>query len=565
MSLSRRGVSELPHLCHAAGIEHVIISPGSRNAPLIIAFAGNARFTSHSITDERSAGYYGLGMAQQLGKPVALVCTSGTAMVNYAPALAEAFYMRIPLVAITADRPAEWIDQNDGQTIRQKDLYRNVVKGSYEVPVETEKEEDLWLFRRTVVEALTLCRNGISGPVHINVPLREPLYEPLPTVDNPVYMNMIPAGSTSLIGSQWLRLMEKWESYSRKLVICGMGNPEPRLRDHLNMVVAGNEAVVIAENLSNLHIQDAIDTPDRFIASLDDDQKESFHPQLLVTMGGPVLSKKLKYYLRKYKPVEHWHLGEHEPFVDTFQSLTLNLNIDATSFFKALEGHYQRGGNRTYVQDALVWNRNSKASHKKFMEKVPFSDMSAYEVLFKNLPEIAALHLANSTPVRYSQLFEKSSGITYYSNRGTSGIDGCISTAAGAATVSKKHHIVVAGDLAFLYDSNALWNLKFPTNLSIVIMDNGGGNIFRLIDTSPVIDPIRHYFETPHKVDIEKLCNAFSVNYLSASSQQELEDISKDFFKPKCGPCVLHIKTQGDRSAQVFKHYYQFIANPHEH
>jgi len=558
----RRGVSELPYYCHAAGIDNIIISPGSRNAPLIIAFTSHPRLNCISITDERSAAYYGLGMAQQLLKPVVLICTSGTAMINYAPALAEAYYLKIPLIAITADRPAEWIDQNDGQTIRQKSLYQNVIKASFETPVETEKEEDLWYFRRKISEALTLAVSDRPGPVHINIPLREPLYEALPEISQmpPVITSM--KTTPTLSQEQWAFLREKWKSFGRRLVLCGMESNDPELPPVLNELLLGNFAVVMAENLANAQMPDAIHAPDRFIASLTPQQKADFQPDLLVTSGGAVVSKKLKKYLRIFKPKEHWHIGENEPFIDTFQALNMHIGIKAADFFREIGS--TGPNNNAWVQMVQKINQKSIEIHQELVDKAPFSDLSVYNTIFEALPDNCNLHLANSTPVRYSQLFENRSGVTYYSNRGTSGIDGCVSTAAGAAMVSEKINIAIVGDLAFVYDSNGLWNSKLPANLRVIVIDNEGGNIFKLIDTSPIINPIRHFFETPHNVSIDKLCDAFHVNYYRSGSKEELLTHLADFFKPNSRAGVLHIQTSGELSAAVFKQYYQFISNNNE-
>lgn len=559
MPSARRGISELPGLCHAFGVNYAIISPGSRNAPLTIAFTGFDGIESISITDERSAGYYALGLAQQLQKPVALICTSGTAMINYAPALAEAYYLKVSLVAITADRPAEWIDQNDGQTIRQKGLYANFIKESLEVPVETEKEEDLWLFRRKVSEILTTATTGPTGPVHINVPLREPLYDPLPEVTaSPAAIKSLPV-HTMLSEQETSCLKQHWQSSGKILILCGMmPGEDKKLSSLLESITRNNQAVIINENLSNLKIKGSIDTPDSFFAFLNDEEKVQLQPELLITLGGPVVSKRLKKYLRAFQPKKHWHIGSDDRFTDTFRSLTRNIGIEPVDFFNNIPE--QQTEDNPYPQWIKKVSDNLKNAHTRFMEQVSFTDLSAYKTILDHLPQNSNLHLANSTPVRYSQLFSTHSSVNYFSNRGTSGIDGCISTAAGAALASPKPNIALVGDLAFIYDSNALWNSKLPGNLRIIVIDNDGGNIFKLIDTSPVINPIRHFFETPHKVKIDKLCEAFGVDYYKAEDEQELEEVLTGFFKPNAQSAVLHIRTSGELSARTFKQYYQFIS-----
>ena len=559
MPSKRQGVSEIPYICEAHGISHAVISPGSRNAPLILSFTAHPQINCISITDERSAGYYALGMAQQLQKPVGLICTSGTALTNYTPAITEAFYLKIPLLVISADRPPEWIDQNDGQTIRQNDFFPNVVKKTFITPVETEKEEDLWYFRRILNEAIGITMADNHGPVHINVPLREPLYEPLPEITQVPDVISIQTGYSQLTNDQWRNIKQKWKSHSKILIVCGFSSERnPDMENSLVMIAENNEAVVVAENLTNLSDYNFIHSPERFIAALDNEKQVNFQPDLLITTGGAVLSKRLKKYLREFSPNEHWHVDENEMFVDTYQALSQNIRIKPEYFFKNIAG--TGSVNEHYCKFAKQINEHANENHDNFLAKAEFADLKAYELVFNQLPSDCNLHLANSTPVRYSQLFPNRPDINYFSNRGTSGIDGCVSTAAGTAMVSEKLNILLLGDLAFIYDSNGLWNNNLPGNLRIIIFDNGGGNIFKLIETGSEAERIRPFIETPHKVKVKELCGAFDVDYLYAQNAEELEHVLPEVFKPNRRSVVLHIQTSGDVSAKTFKQYFQYIS-----
>jgi 2-succinyl-5-enolpyruvyl-6-hydroxy-3-cyclohexene-1-carboxylate synthase len=562
MPSKRQGVSEIPYICEAHGIRHAVISPGSRNAPLILSFVSHPGIHCVSITDERSAGYYALGMAQQLKKPVALICTSGTALANYAPALTEAYYLKIPLLVLSADRPPEWIDQNDGQTIRQNNFFPNSVKRSFTTPTETEKKEDLWFFRRIINEAIGISMTGSRGPVHVNIPLREPLYELLPEITTVPGIMKVLSGNPELQSEHWQEIMQKWKSFSRKVIVCGFSTERnPDLESHLARMVENDEAVVIAENLSNLTHKNFIHSPERFVAAIGD--RGNFKPDLLVTIGGAVVSKRLKKYLREFSPREHWHVDENEIFVDTYQSLSQNIQVQPGYFFRKIAGSGQP--NRDYCRIAKQTNEQAVKNHDHFLSQAEFSDLKAYSLVFGRMPSNCNLHLANSTPVRYAQLFPVQPETNYFSNRGTSGIDGCVSTAAGAAAVSEKLNLLMLGDLAFIYDSNGLWNSSLPDNLRIIIFDNGGGNIFKLIETGPEAEKIRPYIETPHDVKIKELCAAFKVDYLFAQSAGELENILPEIFKPNRRSVVLHIQTSGDVSAKTFKQYFQYISKNDEH
>ncbi len=557
MPSALQGISEIPHICLEHGITHVVISSGSRNAPLILAFASNADFKCYSIVDERSAGYYALGMAQQLQKPVVLVCTSGTAVANYAAALAEAFYLKVPLVVLTADRPPEWIDQNDGQTIRQFEIFRNFVKKSIQMPANTKEQSDLWYFRRSLNEAIGLSTIGSPGPVHINIPIKEPLYESLPVVDLPVKPIHTISGEMEVDAESWQHILNRWNEARKRLVICGFSHSNPKLQRVLNEMASNHEVVVLAENLSNIVGDDFIDSPDRFMGSLSTEQLEDFHPDLVVTLGGSIISKRLKKYLRKYAPQEHWHVDENDLFIDTFQSLSLNVRVKPEKFFSKVSK--VGSPNSEYSRFAQNIKKHSESRHKEFLQSADFTDLTAWAKVIDRLPSNINLHLANSTPVRYAQLFSSRADITYFSNRGTSGIDGCISTAAGATAVTDKLNVLLIGDLAFLYDSNGLWNNNLPKNLCIIVMDNGGGNIFRVIDSGPEVEKIRPFVEAPHQLKIKDLCASYGVSYLNANNLETLSDTLDQSLKPNSSAVVIHIETSGSTSAETYKQYFKYL------
>lgn len=549
-------MNEIVQICLQHGINYAVISPGSRNAPLIIAFAKNPAFRCISITDERSAAYFALGMAGHLQKTVVLICTSGTAALNYAPALAEAFYQNIPLLALTADRPPEWIDQNDGQSIMQQNIYSSFIRKSYNMPVDSGTMEDRWHSRRILSEAINHTMLNGKGPVHINVPLREPLYLPQPEVKTDLPSIAVTGSRITADKSQLQSIVEKWGRYSKKLVVCGFMGKNPELNRVLGRMTENDEIAVIAENLSNLSHKEFIDTAEPFLAGLSETDKDNFTPKLLITIGGAVLSKGLKNYLREYKPAAHWHIDENDLFTDTYQNLTGNIRMSPLEFFSHVGG---TGKNEAdYMQLVREKPVNCRKLHQKFIQEAGFSDLVAYNTILNHLPA-CNLHLANSTPVRYAQLFESRPDILYNSNRGVSGIDGCISTAAGAATVNDQLTVLLSGDVGFIYDSNGLWNNNLPKNLRIIVFNNDGGNIFKIIPTSDEIKGIEHFFETPHNVSIKALTEAHGLEHYHAGNTSELKDVLQHFFKPTERAVVLEIKTSGTISADVFKQYFQYI------
>lgn len=546
----------MPYILHQFGVDYVVVSPGSRNAPLILSMVNCGSIQILSVCDERSAAYLALGIAQQTQKPVALICTSGTAFVNYGPALTEAFYMGLPLLVISADRPPEWIDQYDGQAIRQYGFFPNILKRSFDLPVSTEKRSDLFFFRRSVSEAVSLSLSETPGPVHLNVPLREPLYNRLAQLEDVPSPIPVTRHHKDLNSENWNSLQEQFESHEKRLIVCGFfHNKNIPLRQLLSRMALSGSAVVIAENLSNLIHPAFIHHPESFVAALDENAAIKFQPNLLITIGNSVVSKRLKKYLRTHPPEKHWHVDEYQHFKDTFNCLSLNIPLQPLRFFERLVDTGAREEN--YCHFVAETREEIKVIHNSFLNGLPFSDLKVYEVILKAIPTNSRLHLANSTAVRYCQLFPVREDLNYYSNRGTSGIDGCLSTAVGAAIATDDLNILLVGDIAFIYDSNGLWNVDLPENLRIILIDNGGGNIFRLIESGPEVEKILPFIETPHQVDIQKLCQAFGVGYMEAGDLQSISELLPLLFKPECGPAVLHIKTDGNESARIFQKYFK--------
>lgn len=553
-------IKDLVSICARKGLRHVVFSPGSRCAPLVIAFNQHPGIKCISIIDERSAAFFALGMAQQLQEPVGLVCTSGSATLNYAPAVAEAFYSKVPLVLFTADRPNEWIGQADGQAIRQFEIYRNYIKRSYELPNDIKNDDKLWYSNRMVSEAINMSMIPDMGPVHINVPLAEPLYNlaKYETYDEPRIIDSTPI--KPYIGPEVEeRLVASWNKYQRILIVAGSLTPDHRLQNLLNRLSDKGYVPVLAEITSNLNGPNLIKVLDPALEVIPKDQKEIFQPDLLITFGGAIVSKKLKRFLRQYQPAEHWFVDESGDHTDTYQTLSNVIRLHPADFVEMLL-------DRATMPNPDYWRLWQQAydrsldRHEEILDSAPFCDLVVFDRILKNLPEGTNLQLANSTPVRYVGLFDtnKLLNATINCNRGTSGIDGTISTAAGAAYANGKPTTVVTGDLSFVYDSNALWNKHLSGNLRIIVINNGGGNIFRIIQGPSDLgkEILETYFETPHTVDISHLAQAFGIPYYFCDSLETLEDVLPRFYQPHNGKCViLEVKTPNETSANILKKY----------
>lgn len=558
MNQNKTGIRHLAEICVAKGIENIIISPGSRNAPIILAFKQKFAINCLSIVDERSAGFFALGMAQQTGKPVAIACTSGSAVLNYAPAIAEAYYQKIPLLIITADRPVEWIDMADSQTIRQKEIFKNYIQKSIELPQNINSEDELWFTDRLINEAINACSYPVSGPVHINLPFTEPLYEgfdeELPKaklIDTIVPNNLIGEDKLSLLADQW-------NASKRILILTGMLPKNEELNSLLSTFAKGNSIAVLTETTSNLYAEDFHSSIDKILAAISTEELAKFAPDLLITIGNQIISKKVKAFLRSHRPANHWHIDPTDLNLDTYKSLTQNIPMNPLDLFKQLKNEIKIGeGNysKLWKEKELI----TENKHAEYLSQCPYSDLQVFELLLKNIPQKNHLQLANSTPVRYAQLFKNREDLEYFSNRGTSGIDGCISTAVGAAYASQHPTTLITGDLSFFYDSNGLWNNYLPEQLRIIIINNGGGGIFRFIDGPTKSDSL-DYFETPHNLNAENIAKTFGVEYFSANSIEELEASILPFYNENLEKtAILEIFTARELNAEVLKEYFRSL------
>lgn len=550
-------VRDLVEICAHKGIKHVVISSGSRNAPLIISFNRHPNFICHTAVDERCAAFFALGLAQQLKQPVAICCTSGSAALNYSPGIVEAYYQKIPLLVLTADRPPEWIDQMDGQTIRQSKIYSNYIKGSFDFPVDVKTEDDRWYAQRMVNEAIEMTQYPEAGPVHINLPFREPLYGVRNYVEEePPKIYSTTKTKLELPENEIRILKEAWGSFDKILVITGLLHPNEELNAALNQLSEQGNVSILTETTSNVFGLKFNRSIDRLIAGIEGEE-EVFRPNLLVTLGGAVVSKKVKAYLRHYQPHEHWHINASNDNVDTYQSLTKIIPLAPEKILPFLKGDKKSA----YRDLWLKKDHTLQKIYNKFLERIPFCDLKAFEIIFDFLPSKSHLQLANSTVVRYSNLFDQPTLKQFecFSNRGTSGIDGTLSTAVGAAKAFPDKMItLITGDLSFFYDSNALWISPLPNNLRIICINNGGGSIFRIINGPSEIDELESYFESKHELNAKNIAKTFNVGYYGCHSKEELNfNLEKVYSKENNQIALIEVFTDNELNPSVLKRYFE--------
>lgn len=544
---------QLVALCVSHGVRRVVLSPGSRNAPLLVAFSREKAIEHHVVVDERVAGFVALGMATRSDEPVALVCTSGTALLNYAPAVAEAYYRHVPLIVISADRPDEWIDQDDSQTIRQQGVLNAIVKQSYHLPTRNE-DTSLWHARRLINDALLHAKAPCSGPVHINVPLGGNLCEVTDVEqDMPIAIEDIrPASQLSLSDAQ--RLATTISACPKVMVLVTMSQPSATLQEALTCLAQLPQVIVLTESLANVRCRAFIPTIDRVLTTIDNSQKPDFAPQLLITLGGAPVSRMVKEFLRQYAPAEHWRIGCESHIIDTMQCITRRLLVDASSVL----AHIAPLCRPTTSHYAALWYDReivATALHNRIVDAAPWCDLRAFAHLLPAIPSNTILHLSNGTSIRYAQLFDTPQVAASYCNRGVSGIDGSTSTALGASMVDNATHLLITGDMSFGYDTGALATGLASPRFKIVVMDNGGGGIFRFIKGPSDLPELEECFEVQRRQPIEGYAHLHGYKYFHAGDEDTLKSVLPAFFAEDEQPAILAITTPAEINATVLRHY----------
>lgn len=536
-------------ICLAKGITNIIISPGSRNAPLTIGFAQNPGFTCYSIADERCAAFFALGIAQQIKKPTAIVCTSGSALLNYYPAVAEAFYSQIPLIVISADRPQSKIDIGDGQTIRQQNVFQNHSVFNANLTEEASDENDSKINK--AIETAILQK----GPVHINAPFEEPLYETVGELSVHPKITF----SEEIIGTKTIENVEDfvsiWNSAKRKLIMVGVNEANVIDQEIIDNLAKDPSVVVLTETTSNLHHPDFINSIDTLITPFEDIDFKELNPDVLITFGGMIVSKRIKGFLRKHKPKEHWHIDTLRAY-DTFNALTQHFVMEPNDFFTDLFSKTSFTKSK-YAEKIGTIYKFRKIRRNQYLEKIPFSDFKVFEKVIESLPKNSQLQISNSSAIRYAQLIHIDPSIEVFCNRGTSGIDGSTSTAIGAAVGSGKPNVFITGDISFLYDSNALWNSYIPKNFKIILINNGGGGIFRILPGHEEKPVFNTYFETSHHLTAEHLAKMYQFEYLRSSDTESLETGIDTLYAQNDKPVILEVFTPTFENDVILKQYFK--------
>lgn len=545
-------------LCFKKNIKNIVISPGSRNAPLTLGFNLHPYFKTYSLVDERAAAFFALGIAQQVKFPVVLVCTSGSALLNYYPAISEAYYSNIPLVILSADRPERLLNIGDGQTINQKNVFDKNIGYSENLNQNDNYYLNLFGLRANNQDKINKALNFSiekQTPVHINIPFSEPLYE----ITNSLSVNTI--NKLPGLNNQNIKnissFRNKWQNSIKKIILIGVSSPDILCKKSIDLLASDSSLLVLTENTSNVYHPSFCNKIDQLIAPLTNKELKEFRPEILITIGGMIISKKIKAIFRDNKPKEHWHIGIHDAN-DTFFCLTKHFKTIPNNIISKLYENFNDNGTDYHNKWDLIISKR-KEKHKKYLSKLIYCDFKVFDYVLKSIPSNSMLQVSNSSAIRYTQLFDIDSSINVFCNRGTSGIDGSTSTAIGAASVFKGNTVFITGDLSFFYDSNALWNNFIPTSFRIILINNKGGGIFKILTKDNNTELFKKFFETKHDLYAKDLCNMYGFEYFSSDNEDTLKNVLNDFYNQSDKPRLLEVITDNDYNQDYLLNYFDFI------
>ena len=556
---SKKFCSIIFDILEQKGIKDVVCSPGSRNVPLLLAASARASLKKHFVVDERSAGFTGLGMALVSKRPVVLICTSGTALLNYAPSIAEAYYQNIPLIVLSADRPIQWIDQDDSQTLKQDGALDNFVKKSYSIPAVNDDEPELqWYVNRIINEAVLTCLSRKKGPVHINIHLSEPLgLKSLLSNNKQREINILEANSIrnkNIFKDLALKL-----SKSNVMLVAGFSQPDSELQKVIAEFSKFPNVTVMAETISNLHLTEDNYSIDSVLTAFENEELDKLFPEVVISIGGSLVSRKLKEYLRRNSSrFEHWSIGYNDTVTDPFMGLRLKIELPGVNFFRSVTREIKKIKVDTSKQEyRQLWKEKRIIANKtkqKYVDQSDWSELKAFSLILSNLPFSENLFLSNGTPVRYAQIIKYKLPHASYCNRGVSGIDGSVSTAVGGAISYKEGSLLITGDLSMSYDIGALGLKDVPSNFKIIVIDNQGGGIFRFIPTTSNLEEREEYFCQSPILPLKELAQGYDWDYLECEDEISLKEALPHFFT-STKKIIMRIVCDGVNSAEILKKY----------
>lgn len=548
----KENVRVLVSLLKAYQIKDIVLSSGNRNVPFVHLVENDNFFTCYSIVDERSAGFFAIGLIEKLNRPVAICCTSGTAVCNYTSPVAEAYYQKLPLLVLTADRPAFFLKHNEDQMIPQLDVLSSIMKTSVDLPAIVNQQDYWYCLNQIHIALLELDHHG-KGPVHINFYIEDKatnvsdaLYE------KPIELNRVnrfEIGKSNQI--KWKNTVQEL-SKSRVMVLYGQANDVSEEEiSLLNKFVEKFNCVIVKDHLSNLHCKKAINIYSA-LSILSDTELEKLLPDIIITMAGnSILFQPLKALLARYnKKTKQWLVSQDGCVHDSLRCLSDIFECTSLDFLEYFSYSEIETKNLYYEQWQTALNRI------KYPDPI-YSSLYAVKRLMECMPEHSVFHIGNSSSVRYANMFSMKKSIKVFCNRGTNGIDGSFSSFMGNAVASNELSFLLIGDLSFFYDLNACWNRYRGRNIRIMLNNNEGAELFHY-SYGRKISGINNYIAAEHDATAKGWIESQGFKYLCAHNQDEFEKNFLEFLNEDSDkPILFEVFTQKADDAKVVHDYYE--------
>ncbi len=533
------------------GVKNLVLSAGSRNVPFVHSVEKDPYFCCYSVVDERSAGYFALGLSQEKNEPVLISCTASTASCNYYPPVAEAYYQNVPIIILTSDRDPHMLGQREDQMIDQVNMFDRHVRKSVNLPIIQNQADEEYCIRLINEAFLELNHNGESGPIHINVPMDS--YNKTFNVKELPIVNVIKRIGV-LEESKWKSKSEELLKCNRIMVICGQKSyVSDELKLQLRCFYKKYNCAIIVDHMSNVELEEGINSiltfDENYITS---DKMNELMPEIVISFGGHVFSG-LKNQLRKnHFKFEHWLISERGTVCDLFKGLSTVFECDPEYFFRTMNEEVGDCQNNNEYYSALAdYNRAAE------LPEIPYSNVYAIKKVVENIPENSLLHLSINDSIRITNFFSLNPSVKVYANIGTYGIDGCMSSFIGQSVASpSKTAFLVIGDLSFFYDMNSLKINSLGKNVHILLLNNRGAAEF-YYNGSWVDSYSDLHTSARHDIKAEGWIKENKIKYYSAQNRVEYDSIVDEFIKSE-GPVVLEVFTEMSTDAKTIHDIYKF-------
>lgn len=542
-----KSVQILVALLKQHNISKIVVSPGNRNVPIVHSLENDSFFTTYSVVDERSAAFFGIGLIQRYREPVAICCTSGTALCNYYSAVTEAFYQKLPLLVISADRNPYYLNQDEEQMLPQTSGLEKVTKKIVQLPMIKDSVDE-YTCGRMINEAILELSHHNAGPVQINVPIEKGLgvfsTQNLPKVTK----------------VERHYLYDEWGEYAKKLkekkVLVLYGQAPALSLEEIEIVERFSNtfgAVIATDPLANLSCKGTVNTFSLSRVIDGEEFKSTLLPDVVITLNSGYLTY-IRSHLKSCKGLfEHWAVNADGIMQDPVFSIKEVFESSPIAFLKKMvESCANEQADLGYL---TLWTKETAKIDFNSLD-LPYSNFYVARAFVKALPKNSALHLANSSSVRLVSHFELDSSIEVYCNRGANGIDGSASTYMGMASNNEKKAFLLIGDLSFFYDMNALWNNHISSNMRIVLNNNEGATLFHYTVGKKNVPTLDKNIAAAHNATAKGWVESRGFEYIAVRGEKDLEVAFVRMNENTEKPIFVEVFTDKEKDAQILKDAY---------